>query len=205
MLGFGDDEAEYTTEPEGQATDPTTQSSGAGSDTTTSEESIFGLGIFYEGEPAPDAGAEDQQPARVDPHQPTEPERTDADANDHVTEPPTDPPEQQRTPAAADHTRPSSTGAVTAAADDTRTEGAGAGGEPNPRREPPDSPGRDTDHPAAGSGPAVYDTDGGASTGANEGTDEAAAAEAQDEGPADEEPPDEHRVDVEDDSGFIFG
>jgi hypothetical protein len=89
-----------------------------------------------------------------------------------------------------------------------------------PRREPADSPGRDTDHPPAGSGPETYDAYQGASTGASASAEAASdvptgdtAAEptesgsgVTDEGAPETEPPDEHRVDVDDDDGgFIFG
>jgi len=115
LLGFGsgDDSTEYTTEPETAAEDTSTtdtQSSDTQSSPTTSEGSIFGLGIFYEGEPEPSAGADEQAPTRTQADQDAEVDQASEEPDYSPTEAPVEPPDQQRD-VAGDHTRPSSTGA----------------------------------------------------------------------------------------------
>ena len=168
-IGADDDAVEYSTGPErhddGSAgsADATTETvtGSTSAATTTSEESIFGLGIFYE-EVAESTGADPDEPAQTDPGQQSVPTSNDAaDETEETGGPvnvPIDQPEQRKESAAADHTRPSATGDQSAAAADAENE-------------------------------------------ANTDTEPAAevAAEA-------DEPPEEHRVDIEeDDSGFVFG
>lgn len=208
LLSFGSTDADtaYRTEPENRLDGSEETADGSALDhsrTTTSEESLFGLGIFYEENPAPEAGAEDQPPVRAETDQSAATPEQRRERPDESMGSPADPPEQQRKPAAADHTRPSSTGNASTQSQPTDAGGSDAATASEPRREPVDSPGRDADHSTES-----YDTSQGASTGASGSAD--AATDAGTEGDADagddDEPPEEHRVDLEDDdSGFIFG
>lgn len=150
---------------------------------TDSAESIFGLGIFYEGDPdEPSAGAEDGGPtsstgADGDGRtQPNAAERRSADGG------PTNPPEQGAEPAATDRTRPTATGPKPDSRDsDSKPDGS-----------PPDQ----TPIDEAALDPPVEEGDGprtSSSTG------------PADRGENGDDPPEDHRVDVDDDSGFIFG
>lgn len=81
LLGFGSaaGDTAYSTDPAGsddtaaQTADSTTQTATTRSGTKTSEESIFGLGIFYETAPTSNAGADGHAPTRIDTHRTPEP------------------------------------------------------------------------------------------------------------------------------------
>lgn len=211
LLSFGaEDDVEYTTGPESESRSETAaQSADTQSSTTTSEGSIFGLGIFYEGEPEPSAGADDQPPARAEAEPATDPNQPSQEPDGDPIEVPVDPPEQQRKAAAADHTRPSVTETTPSNSGGAEPGGTEPAKQHQPRREPANSPGRDTQHPP--SDPEASDNNHSASTGASGSTaaadseaNTATESAADDEG--EEDPPEEHRVDVEDDDGgFVFG
>ncbi|GAB7093331.1 hypothetical protein JCM30237_04830 [Halolamina litorea] len=178
--------------------------------TTGERESIFGLGIFYEGDPdgPTDAGASaDPEPSSTA----TEPkggDHTKPGAADPRPDPSADgaPEAVARGPASAeepvevDRSRNHEPAGQTAAP-------AGEGGEPTERlREPRDSPLRPGQEPATetGSGDELYRGDAAAANGADANTGDDGRDGETGEAGGESGQPEEHRVDV-DEGGFMFG
>lgn len=196
LLSFGAaDDTEYATEPNGAETAPernragtadrSTQAEAADrtetAGTTNSSESIFGLGIFYEGEQEPSAGADDELVTRTESGPETgQVAATSREPDEEPVEVPVDQadqPGQRDQSAAAESTEPDTTSPAPEPGNHTAPAGTDPADQRRTSRGPVDSGG-----------------DGG------ETEADADAAE-----PEDDEPPEEHRVDVADDSDFVFG
>lgn len=197
-----------TTATDTADTDPATEQSGHAEG---SRGSIFGLGIFYEGDPGPSAGATEERGRETESRTATNESKT------HQPSGATEAPDGGGEQASADHRRPGA----------TRT-GQGAGNGPSQRssvqtspgsqpetatgdlpsqrrdtrtrkqREPVDSPGRSTTERS----PEGYTTYRGSS---GDGADAEVESRVTAEGPGGNDPPEEHRVDVDESDGFLFG
>lgn len=176
-----------------------------------SKGSIFGLGIFYEGDPGPSAGATEERVTA------TESRTTSTESTTHQPSGVTEPPDGNGEPASADHRRPGATrtGQTAGNSPSQRSSAKSSpgsqretptGDQPSQRRdtrtrkqrEPADSPGRSTTERP----PESYNTYRGSS---GDGADADAESRATAEGPGGNDPPEDHRVEVEDSDGFLFG
>ena len=190
-------------------------------DASTERESIFGLGIFYEGDPdGPSAaGATTTEP----PTEPKDGDHTRPGAAEPRPEGGVDAAEEtneagDETDEASDETDepveveidPDGEQTEEPATDDGRPEPAAEPGEAKPTgrlREPADSPLRPGKTPATETDSAEGGDGLGVDLGSRDGVNETEASAERDaeEAADDDEPPEDHRVDVEDDGGFMFG
>ena len=192
LLRFGSEasggSANYATEPETPSDESETSRTQPTESTgiTTSGESLFGLGIFYEEEPS-SAGVEEDSPvvsATPRNQEPATQPQSEPSDGEGAPEATVDPPERRRELAASDHTRPSTTGTSSSNVDQS-----GRVGDESEEETPHSEP----------TGATNATTDG-------DTTSESDSRESDAETGEEDEPPEAHRVDVEeDDSGFIFG
>jgi hypothetical protein len=185
------------------------------------KESIFGLGIFYEGEPDPPPAGATTEPSDSG-TEPKESDHTRPGANEiDAGEDATDDSEPVRVEVDSDESEEDITEPASADPEEAdrveQPEPAEASPvrrlrEPlNSPRRPGQSPEVEASSPTEGGNTAAESTgvDDANATDDREGTadsdTEAAPADAEAETAASEEPPEEHRVEIEDDGGFQFG